>query len=196
MSNMRKVPHSEEFHNSVCFNDICHNTSLWIPINPVAIVSSAMQLHVLLEILWRLCFWYGFAFRIDKILIRLWWFKIGPCADIDATLTQVEVPETEQCFYRFWWREGQPSGYDTLQNNGHIFGKISHISNLCKFCSSIDRSWQCQTLPCSFEAYFHFLCCRRYSTIHVKVLQLHQLVFWWNRWRRVAAIGISSSLRF
>ena len=59
------------------------------------------------------------------ILIRFRLFKIGFSADIEAMFMQVEVPEHEQRFLRFLWREGPSSEIETFQYTRHIFGAKS-----------------------------------------------------------------------
>ena len=55
------------------------------------------------------------------ILIRFRLFQIGLSADIEAKFMQVVVPEHEQRFLRFVWREGQSSEIETFQYTRHIF---------------------------------------------------------------------------
>ena len=57
------------------------------------------------------------------IQIRFRLFKIGLSADIEAMFMQVEVPEHEQRFLKFLWREGPSS--ETYQYTRHIFGAKS-----------------------------------------------------------------------
>ena len=59
------------------------------------------------------------------IVIRLRLFKIGLSAEIEAMFMQVEVPEHEQRFLRFLWREGPSSEIETFQYTRHIFGAKS-----------------------------------------------------------------------
>ena len=59
------------------------------------------------------------------ILIRFPLFKIGLSADIEAMFMQVEVPEHEQRFLRFLWREGPSSEIETFQYTRHTFGAKS-----------------------------------------------------------------------
>ena len=59
------------------------------------------------------------------ILIRFRLLKIGLSADIEALFMQVEVPEHEQRFLRFLWREGPSSEIETFQYTRHIFGAKS-----------------------------------------------------------------------
>ena len=62
------------------------------------------------------------------ILIRFRLFKIGLSADIEAKFMQAVVPEHEQRFLRFLWREGQSSEIETFQYARHIFGAKSSLT--------------------------------------------------------------------
>ena len=69
------------------------------------------------------------------ILTCIRFFKIDLSADIEAMFLQNEVPEHEQRFLRFLWREGPSSEIETFQ-----YSRSKVISNLCKFCSTTDSS--------------------------------------------------------
>ena len=59
------------------------------------------------------------------ILVRFRLYPVAICADIEAMFMQVEVPENEQKFLRFLWREDVSQEIEVFQYLRHIFGATS-----------------------------------------------------------------------
>ena len=115
------------------------------------------------------------------IFLRFRLFLVAITADIEAMFMQIEVPEKEQNFLRFLWREEVNENLEVYQYTRHIFGATSSptVANFCVQQCARDNRLQ---FPLAFEAVFDsfyvddflksFVCSENAASVTLQVKQM------------------------
>ena len=94
-----------------------------------------------------------FLSNLIGIFLRFRLFRVALTADIEAMFMQIGVPENEQKFLRFLWRDGINDEIEVYQYTRHIFGGTSSptVANFSVQQGARDNRLQ---FPLAFETVF------------------------------------------